>query len=634
MHYEELVRNHAPVWPYPVNYAKENLVICDVLIIGGGIAGCWAAISAARRGVRVAIVEKAATITSGAGGAGVDHWHALCTAPCCKVTPEEFAQVILDSSEGRWNGITTYIKARESYDCLLELEKMGVKIRDSDDEFKGAEFRDENTKLLFAYDYINKHTARVWGSNAKQALYRECKRLGINIFDRTMVTSLLTKDGKQGAPVVGATGFNIRNGEYYIFKGKATVLCIAPGKSWSFSTEMSGFSSLMPDGIADHGHAIAWRAGAEFTGLTATGPVMGGSGYPFGGIGSNSESWYACSIVDSNGKEIPWVDRDGKLLKSVSERYRPAPGQKFFLCGGRAGSPEGKPKYDFRSPSPIPDWRDRVRTGEYTLPIYADLPSMPDIERKVIFRLMVPQQGKGLIPIYRTYTDAGFDPDKDMLQYYESDIDGVRTSKRLQVPEFAGLVIDWDLKTNLDGLYAAGSSVFSAGAHAHAATTGRYAGRKAAEYAKGVGELVFDRKQVDVEKTRIYAPLQRKAGIDWKELGFGVNKVLQDYCVGGRIENMENQELLKIGLRWLDELEAGEASMSFARNPHELSRLLDVFSKISFGKAIVEAYLLPQARDSWTIFKQDEGRTIAGKLPFNYFGDLRENYEAHSGLQR
>ena len=54
MHYEGLIKEHAPRWPYPVHYGKENEVSCDVLVLGGGIAGCWAAIGAARKGARVA----------------------------------------------------------------------------------------------------------------------------------------------------------------------------------------------------------------------------------------------------------------------------------------------------------------------------------------------------------------------------------------------------------------------------------------------------------------------------------------------------------------------------------------------------------------------------------------------------
>ena len=67
--------NKAVEWPYPVNYGKENEVDADVLILGGGVAGCHAAISAAKRGAKVVVVEKGAVIRSGSGGAGVDHWH-------------------------------------------------------------------------------------------------------------------------------------------------------------------------------------------------------------------------------------------------------------------------------------------------------------------------------------------------------------------------------------------------------------------------------------------------------------------------------------------------------------------------------------------------------------------------------
>ena len=80
--YQDLHRNTAPEWPYSVNYGKENEISTDVLVIGGGIAGCHAAINAARRGVKVVIVEKAAASRSGSGGAGVDHWGAALTNPC------------------------------------------------------------------------------------------------------------------------------------------------------------------------------------------------------------------------------------------------------------------------------------------------------------------------------------------------------------------------------------------------------------------------------------------------------------------------------------------------------------------------------------------------------------------------
>ena len=84
--------HHPLEWPYPIKWGEERTVVTDVLILGGGIAGCWAAISAAKKGVKVALVEKGAVIRSGAGGSGCDHWESAATNPCSKVTPEELTQ--------------------------------------------------------------------------------------------------------------------------------------------------------------------------------------------------------------------------------------------------------------------------------------------------------------------------------------------------------------------------------------------------------------------------------------------------------------------------------------------------------------------------------------------------------------
>lgn len=173
-------------WPYPIRYEVESEVTADILVLGGGIAGCWAAISAARKGAKVTIVEKGETIASGGGGAGCDHW--LNTPnPCSPLTVEEVIDWESKINAGYNNGLSRYIAARESYDTLLEYEKLGAKIRDTEDEFKGAAFRDEKTKFLFTYDYENKYNFRVWGAGTenslsfKRALYNECKRLGVKI---------------------------------------------------------------------------------------------------------------------------------------------------------------------------------------------------------------------------------------------------------------------------------------------------------------------------------------------------------------------------------------------------------------------------------------------------------------------
>ena len=69
-------------WPYPVEYDKTDYQDADVLVIGGGASGCFAAMGAASRGARVVMWEKAATMTSGAMGSGCDHWEMAATNPC------------------------------------------------------------------------------------------------------------------------------------------------------------------------------------------------------------------------------------------------------------------------------------------------------------------------------------------------------------------------------------------------------------------------------------------------------------------------------------------------------------------------------------------------------------------------
>ena len=46
----------------------------DVLVIGGGLSGCMAAINAADHGAKVTIMEKSHTERSGAAGTGNDHF--------------------------------------------------------------------------------------------------------------------------------------------------------------------------------------------------------------------------------------------------------------------------------------------------------------------------------------------------------------------------------------------------------------------------------------------------------------------------------------------------------------------------------------------------------------------------------
>ena len=328
-------------WPYPIEWDKTEQVDTDVLVIGGGASGCFAAIGAASRGAKVVMWEKAATLTAGAMGSGCDHWEMAATNPCSKISPEELADAMIRMHDGYNNGISHYIESREGWDRLLDLERLGAKIRDTDDEFVGAPFRDDATKLMFAYDYVNRFTFRVWGTTFKRAMYRGAKLAKVEIVDRTMGAGLLTEDGKIGSRVVGAVGINGRTGKFTVCRAKAVIMAMSrPTRLWLFAPGNTGISEFRPPQCTGDGHAMAWRVGAEFTMLekSVQGEWSGLRSFPPYSTGNNHNTWYACTMIDAEGRAIPWLDRDGNELTTVEERYRPSPGPEVLHEGWwRAG---------------------------------------------------------------------------------------------------------------------------------------------------------------------------------------------------------------------------------------------------------------------------------------------------------
>lgn len=610
-----------PEWPYPLLYEQEQEIEADVLIIGGGIAGCWAAISAARTGARVAVIEKGATIRSGAGGPGCDHWCDTPSNPLSKVDPDEWAQRLAGGNGGYSNGIGRQIQCRENYDALLELEQMGGKIRDYEGQFKDEQGYDEKTKFLISPRSNPFHDTnvviRVWGTTFKPVLRKECLRLGVKIYDRVMATSLLTEDGIQGNRVIGATGVNGRNGEFLVFKAKSTVLATAGAWSiWVLNTELSGYNTFRSRLSSGDGGAMAWKAGAELTLMEKSGGLRLGTGY--------KHTWYS-GAGDASYENVPLVDANGKILPVVHE-----PGWgKSMVRADRTG----------RTPWEV--IREGVLKGEYALPFYGDFPAMPESERKVTWNMLLKEESTTKI-IVDTYSRAGFDPDKDQLQAYQL-IEGTSPAQWREASG-GGPIVDWDLKTTLDGLYAAGEQLFTPGDHSFAAATGRYAGRKAAAYAQQVSSAAVNREQVFREKDRVYAPVKRSEGIEWKELHAGISRAMQYFC-----SEYKTESLLNMGLQTLEEIEEDWTPRLYALDPHKLVRSLEDTSLLTYARIILQASLARQASSRFLDFQRidypaadppewnkfvtvrlENGRVKAGERPFGYWGNLKESYEAHN----
>lgn len=157
---------------------------------------------------------------------------------------------------------------------------------------------------------------------------------------------------------------------------------------------------------------------------------------------------------------------------------------------------------------------------------------------------------------------------------------------------------------------------------------------------------------MDREKDRIYAPVKRKNGIGWKEFQAGICRIMQDYC-----GEYKDAETLKTGMKWLDSIRESEGEKVFAKNPHDLVRTLECYTRLTVGKMIINASLARKASHSSLDFKRldypetnppewekfitiriEKGECKAGELSYDYWllppyaPTYKKNYEKHCGL--
>lgn len=584
-----------PEWPYPINYEKENVVETDVLVLGGGVAGCRAAISALQHGATVAVADRGFTKHSGQGGVGVDHWHGAVRNPCSKITPEMYSEKAMELADGYTNGLARYVIGMEGWDTLQELEQWGVQIRDEDDEFKDTMWRDEETKLLFAYDVDSKHCLRIWGNNIKPVVDKEMRRLGAQVYERICVTNLLTEGGKKNARVIGAMGIHDRTGEFYIFKAKAVVIAMGGGgRIGGFAPEVTESNSMTDMNLTNMGHTIAWNAGAELVCMEAVG-AGGNFGYAPYSMGNSDNTYQGARVVDANGTVIPYANTRGEILTEERQIFQSnRPGENYVIGYGIGlATPMSE---DYNPNGLDPSLGKKLRTGELQLPLYDDFAGMPEKSRRIIWNLMLSQEGKCRVPIFENLQKWGFDPAQDMLQYAITGNERINVASSWVGLDTApmnwrsihgpgGVLTDWRLQASIPGLFVAGGSpLFGSGCHGEAHTTGRYCGRQAAAFARQHEQAEPCREQIDREKDECYAPIRRPGDIGWKELNYAIARVFQDYC-----GNFKTESLLNLGIKRMRDLRETEGQRTYAANPHELARLIECFRMMDLSECVFES---------------------------------------------
>ena len=519
--------------------------------------------------------------------------------------------------------------------------------------------------MLFAYDNKARHMLRIYGARIKPCVDREMKRLGIRVENRICITAFLTENGKQGARVIGALGVNSRTGEFYIFKARAVVVATGgASRVWNFAPEITESNSMMDLNLAGLGWVAGIKAGAEFCMMDhVIRDIKPGFGYAPYSMGNTGNTYYGTKIVDADGKEVQMVNCAGKEV-SIEDTMLPGNKDKFTLGVG-IGLFGLSVDNSYNESVVDPKLPDKIRSGEYKLPLYADFPGMDEKNRRAVFGLMVGHEGKTMASVYKNYTQWGFDPDKDMLQCPVYGIDsykgGIFWGNMQSTPQSirilggqGGYLTDWRLMTNLPGLFAAGAPcLFGNGNHGESHTTGRYAGRQAALFAQMHDAVEPDRAQIDAEKAWCYEPVTQSGGdMGWKELNYASARIMQDYlgpCL--------TDEVMDLGIARLNSLEESEGHRTYAANPHELVRVIESRAILTLDKFLLETAKArkssnkvlnfnrvdhPEDDPAWHVFlpiHMEGDKAVSRKMSCTYYKEgeyaesYEENYRRYCGLK-
>ena len=228
----------------------------DFLIIGGGSAGCMAAIRALESNpkLKVVIFEKSDLKYGGSIARGMDALNIVAIPG--KATPEMYVDAITESSLGVCDYGPSYVMAARSFELLKKLESWGVYFpKDEKGQFK-----------TLKYHVKGEFQACMEEPNLKVMIAQRATELGAKTYNRTMVTRLL----KDGDRIAGAIGFNTRSGRVVVCRSKTVLL--SNGGTARYSLPASDYHYGLFDfpGNTGDGYIAGFDAGAGLTGMEYT----------------------------------------------------------------------------------------------------------------------------------------------------------------------------------------------------------------------------------------------------------------------------------------------------------------------------------------------------------------------------
>lgn len=480
----------------------------DIVVIGGGTAGPMAAIKAKEKNkeLRVLLVDKANVKRSGAISMGMDGLNNAIIPG--HSTPEQYTKEITIANDGIVNQAAVYAYATHSFETIEQLDRWGVKF----EKDETGDYAVKKVHHMGAYVLPMPE-----GHDIKKVLYRQLKRARVSITNRLVCTRLLTDE--EGA-VNGVMGFDCRTADFHVIKAKAVILaCGAAGRLGLPSSGYLMGTYENPTNAGD-GYAMAYHAGAEL---------------------ANLECFQINPLIkDYNGPACAYVT--GPLGGYTANNK----GERFIEC-------------DYWSGQMMWEFHQELESGNG--PVFLKLDHLAEETIQNIEEILHsnerPSRGQ-------FHANRGTDYRTQMVEMHISEI-GFCSGHSA-----SGVWVNERAETSVKGLYSAGD--MAAVPHNYmlgAFTYGWFAGHNAAEFVAGREFSALDAEQIDKEKARVYAPLDREQGLPPAQVEYKLRRFVNDYLQPPKVTKK-----MEIGLQRFSDIERDLNEMK-ANNAHELMRAME-----------------------------------------------------------
>ena len=190
---------------------RTRFVDSDILIVGGGFGGCGAAYESRYwgRDLKIVLVEKANVERSGAVAQGLSAINCYMGMQWGENQPEDFVRYARGDLMGLVREDLVYDIARHVDSTVHKFEEWGLPILKNPQT--GRYLREGKWQIM------------IHGESYKPIVAEAARKSASEIYNRIMVTHLVM-DSKRPNRIAGAVGFNVRTGDFYVFRAKAVIV--------------------------------------------------------------------------------------------------------------------------------------------------------------------------------------------------------------------------------------------------------------------------------------------------------------------------------------------------------------------------------------------------------------------------